>query len=138
MEEPRAAFATRRVGAEYDALAPDGSEIRVLPSTSRGSMAHGTLPPGGVSLAVTHRTVEELWYVVAGRGEVWRKQGEREEVVAVEPGAALSIPTGTHFQFRTIGPDPLRFVMVTMPPWPGEQEAVRVPDHWPPAVALGR
>jgi mannose-6-phosphate isomerase-like protein (cupin superfamily) len=124
-------FATRQLGEEYDVLAPDTSEIRLLVSTSRGSLAHGTLPPGRVSLAVVHRTVEEVWYITAGRGQVWRKQGVQELVVDVETGTALTIPTGAHFQFRSIGPEPLRFVMCTMPPWPGEQEAVRVPDHWP-------
>jgi mannose-6-phosphate isomerase-like protein (cupin superfamily) len=132
MDDPATAFATRRLGAIDVVLAPDGSEIRVLPHTTRGSMAHGTLASGRVSLAVTHRTVEELWYVVAGHGQVWRKQGEREEVVEVGPGTALSIPTGTHFQFRAAGPEPFQFVMVTMPPWPGAREALRVPDHWPP------
>ena len=135
MDEPAPAFATRQLGATEVVFAPDGSEIRVLPRTTRGSMAHGTLAPGRVSLAVAHRTVEELWYVVAGHGQMWRKQGEREEVVDVGPGTALSIPAGTHFQFRAAGPEPLQFVLVTMPPWPGEQEAFRVPDHWPPAVA---
>jgi mannose-6-phosphate isomerase-like protein (cupin superfamily) len=132
-EEPAGsatAFATRQLSEAYDVLAPDTSEIRLLVGTSRGSLAHGTLPPGGVSLAVVHRTVEEVWYVTAGQGQVWRKQGGQEMVVDVEPGTALTIPTGAHFQFRSIGPEPLRFVMCTMPPWPGEQEAVRVPDHW--------
>jgi mannose-6-phosphate isomerase-like protein (cupin superfamily) len=124
-------FATRQLGEEYDVLAPDTSEIRLLVGTSRGSLAHGTLPPGRVSLAVAHRTVEEVWYVTAGRGQVWRKQGDYETVVDVAAGTALTIPTGVHFQFRTIGPEPLCFVMWTMPPWPGEQEAIRVPDHWP-------
>jgi mannose-6-phosphate isomerase-like protein (cupin superfamily) len=126
-----ALFATRQLGEAYDVLAPDTSEIRLLVGTARGSLAHGTLAPGRVSLAITHRTVEEVWYVTAGRGQVWRKQGGRELVVDVEPGTALTIPTGTHFQFRASGPEPLTFVMCTMPPWPGEQEAVRVPDHWP-------
>jgi mannose-6-phosphate isomerase-like protein (cupin superfamily) len=126
-----ALFATRQLGEAYDVLAPDTSEIRLLVGTIRGSLAHGTLVPGRVSLAITHRTVEEVWYVTAGRGQVWRKQGGRELVVDVEPGTALTIPTGTHFQFRASGPEPLTFVMCTMPPWPGEQEAVRVPDHWP-------
>ena len=112
-------------------LAPDTSEIRLLVGTTRGSLAHGTLPPGRVSLAIAHRTVEEVWYVTAGRGQVWRKQDDRELVVDVEPGTALTIPIGAHFQFRATGSEPLRFVMCTMPPWPGEQEAVRVPDHWP-------
>ena len=133
-EVPRGAaapFATKQLGEAYDVLAPDTSEIRLLVGTTRGSLAHGTLAPGGVSLAVAHRTVEEVWYVTAGDGQVWRRQGDHEIVVDVEPGTALTIPIGAHFQFRATGPEPLRFVMCTMPPWPGEQEAVRVPDHWP-------
>ncbi|HEX5499985.1 MAG TPA: cupin domain-containing protein, partial [Thermomicrobiales bacterium] len=124
-------FATRQLGAMHDVLAPDGSEIRLLVATSRGSMAHGSLPRGQVSLAVVHRTVEEIWYVTEGRGQVWRKQGDREAVVEVGPETALTIPVGAHFQFRTVGSEPLRFIMCTMPPWPGAQEATRVPDHWP-------
>ncbi len=130
---PAAEFTTTRLGAAYDVLAPDGSEIRVLAATTRGSMAHGTLPPGRVSKAIVHQQVEEVWYVTSGRGEVWRKQGDREEVVEVGPGSALTIPTGSHFQFRTVGPEPFQFVMCTMPPWPGAHEAVHVPDHWPVA-----
>jgi mannose-6-phosphate isomerase-like protein (cupin superfamily) len=125
-----AAFATRQLGDAYDVLAPDGSEIRLLVSTAGCSMAHGTLPPGQVSRAIVHRAVEEVWYVTAGRGQIWRKQGDREEVIEVGAGSALTIPVGTHFQFRTVGPDPFQFVMCTMPPWPGEHEAVRVTDYW--------
>ena len=42
---------TRQLGEAYDVLAPDTSEIRLLVATNRGSLAHGTLPPGRVSLA---------------------------------------------------------------------------------------
>ena len=125
------AFATKQLGQTHDVLAPDGSEIRLLVSTTRGSMVHGTLPPGRVSLAIVHQTVEEVWYITAGRGQVWRKLDGHESTVDVEPGTALTIPLGAHFQFRTIGAEPLQFVMCTMPPWPGAHEAVRVPDHWP-------
>lgn len=127
------AFATGRLGEAYDVLAPDGSEIRLLVSTDGCSMAHGSLGPGQVSRAIVHRTVEEVWYVTEGQGEVWRKQGGAEEVVEVGPGSALSIPVGAHFQFRTLGSDPFCFVMCTMPPWPGHEEAVRVADYWPVA-----
>ena len=48
-----------------------------------------------MSLAVTHRTVDELWYVLAGTGELWRRQGEREEIVPLLPHTAHSIPLGT-------------------------------------------
>ncbi len=122
---------TRRLPRAMDATAPDGSEIRLLATGGRGSMVHCTLPAGAASLAVRHRTVEELWYCLEGAGEVWRRREGQEQTVAVEPGVSLSIPTGTHFQFRNTGRGPLRFVIVTMPPWPGEDEAVRVADHWP-------
>src|SRR5262245_6111559 len=119
MAEPPTDFATKRLSAEPEAIAPDTSEIRLLATVSRGSMAHGTLAPGGVSLAVRHQTVEEIWFVVGGRAEVWRKLGDQEEIVDAGPGTSLSIPVGTHFQFRTVGDDPFQFIMCTMPPWPG-------------------
>ena len=105
--------------------------IRILATGSRASMVHCTLPPDGVSHAVRHATVEELWYIVGGRGEVWRKLGDSEEVVDAIPGVSLHIATGDHFQFRNTGPAPLEIVIATTPPWPGEHEATRVPDHWP-------
>jgi mannose-6-phosphate isomerase-like protein (cupin superfamily) len=93
-------------------------------------MVHCTLPPGRVSLAVRHRTVEEIWCCLAGTGEIWRKLGEREEVTALEPGVSVTIPTGAHFQFRATSAEPLTLLIATMPPWPGEEEAVRVENHW--------
>jgi mannose-6-phosphate isomerase-like protein (cupin superfamily) len=124
-------FVSQTPSERHDVLAPDGSEIRLLPQLAGGSMVHCTLPPGAVSLAVTHRTVEELWYVLAGEGLLWRQQGERQEVMPLRPGTAHTIPLGTHFQFRNPGEAPLVFVIVTMPPWPGMDEGVRVADHWP-------
>ncbi|MBN1402537.1 MAG: cupin domain-containing protein [Anaerolineae bacterium] len=122
------------VAARRHALAPDGSEIRILAQTTRGSMVHCTLPPGGVSRAVAHHQVEELWYCLSGQGEVWRQLGQGEEIVAVSPGWSLSIPTGARFQFRNTGDEALAFVIVTLPPWPGEQEAFPVEGVWQPTV----
>jgi mannose-6-phosphate isomerase-like protein (cupin superfamily) len=119
------------LGDSVDVLAPDGSEIRLLVSSGGCSMAHGTLPPGQASRAIVHRTVEEVWYVTEGRGQIWRKHGDHEAVDELTPGCALTIPVGTRFQFRSIGPGPFRFVMCTMPPWPGPDEAIRVADFWP-------
>ncbi|MCS6781224.1 MAG: cupin domain-containing protein [Geminicoccaceae bacterium] len=131
MAEPP--FATRSLPEAADTLAPDGSQIRILPQLARGSMVHARLPPGAVAKAVRHRTVEELWYVIAGQGEMWRKQGEREEIVALQPGVALSIPVGTTFQFRNTGTTPLDVVLVTMPPWPGAEEAIAERGPWEPS-----
>jgi mannose-6-phosphate isomerase-like protein (cupin superfamily) len=118
--------ATAQLPDEPTAVAPDGSDVRVLLATSRGSMAHFELRSGATSRAVRHRTVEELWYVLAGRGEMWREQDGRSEVGALVPGTCLTIPVGTRFQFRALGAAPLQVVGVTMPAWPGDDEAVPV------------
>jgi mannose-6-phosphate isomerase-like protein (cupin superfamily) len=97
-------------------------------------MAHFQLGAGQTSLAVTHRTVEEIWYVLSGRGEMWRKQGPSEEVVALEPGTCLTIPLGTHFQFRASPGEAVSAIGVTMPPWPGDNEAVLVTGRWAPSA----
>jgi mannose-6-phosphate isomerase-like protein (cupin superfamily) len=122
---------TKRLTQRYDCLAPDGSEIRLLARGERGSCVHCTLGARAVSRAVTHRSVEEIWYCIAGRGEMWRKVGELEETVGLSAGVSLTIPQGAHFQFRNLEDLPLEVVLVTMPPWPGDEEAVRVEDHWP-------
>lgn len=126
---------SKPLSEEPDCLAPDGSEIRLLAATSRASTVHCTLRSGQTSLAVAHKSVEEIWYFLEGEGEVWRKQGgdkevTAEEVTGVTPGVSLTIPSGTHFQFRNTGAEPLRFLCVTVPPWPGEGEAYRVEGHW--------
>ena len=90
---------------------------------------HCSLPPGQTSLAVAHRTVEEVWYFLGGRGEVWRKLDEHEEVVEVSRGVSLSIPLGAHFQFRNTGDKPLQFVLTSIPPWPGRRRGL--PRRWP-------
>ena len=119
----------------YDVLAPDGSEVRVLLSLRGGSMAHFRLPPGQVSRAVRHRTVEEIWYVLSGAGEMWRSTGEHDETVPLRPGTCLTIPAGTVFQFRALGTEALAAVAVTMPPWPGDNEAEIIAGKWAPIVS---
>jgi len=127
-------FSTKWLPAARDVVAPDGSDVRILLRLKGGGMAHFELPPKQTSTAVAHRTVEEIWFFLTGRGEMWRKQNDREEVVAVEPGLCLTIPLGTHFQFRSFGGEPLAAVGVTMPPWPGDDEAFEVEGKWGPTV----
>jgi mannose-6-phosphate isomerase-like protein (cupin superfamily) len=123
-------FKTKRISVEPDAIAPDGSEVRVLCQLSRGGLAAFSLATQAVSKAVAHRTIEEVWYFISGQGRMWRKLGDQEEVVAVGPGTSISIPTGTHFQFRCDGIEPLIAIGATMPPWPGEDEAFVVEGKW--------
>jgi hypothetical protein len=55
------AWDTQEIGSAPALTAPDGSDVRVLCATERGSMISFALPPGAVSRPVAHRTVEEIW-----------------------------------------------------------------------------
>jgi len=90
-----------------------------------------SLAPGAVSKPIAHRTVEEIWYVVAGQGRLWRKLGDDEAIVDLGPGLSLTIPVGASFQFRNDSDAALQIVAVTMPPWPGDGEAYAVSGEWP-------
>ncbi|MGA2042414.1 MAG: cupin domain-containing protein [Roseiarcus sp.] len=130
-------FESARLRRSPDATAPDGTAVRLLLALERGSLAHFELPAGAVSHAVTHRSVEEIWYFLGGRGEIWRGAGGRESVVEVQPGLAVTIPLGTAFQFRATEEGALTFLAITMPPWPGAQEAIQVEGPWTPTVDDG-
>jgi mannose-6-phosphate isomerase-like protein (cupin superfamily) len=125
---------TKHLPAARTAVAPDGSAVRVLLQVSGGSMAHFELGPGETSIAVVHKTIDELWYFLSGRGEMWRRMGDREQVVEVGPDDCLTIPVGTRFQFRSFGFAPLAAVGTTIPPWPGEGEAVETEGPWTPTL----
>lgn len=127
-------FDTKRLPAVSDHIAPDGSNVRVLLTLKGCVMGHYELGPGQVSIAVTNQTVEELWYVLSGNGEMWRKQEGREEIIPLESSVCLSIPLGTHFQFRSFGDQALTAVGITTPPWPGPGEAIVVSGKWEPTV----
>ena len=123
-----------RRAPQADAAAPDGSAIRLLldhrHQSHHASMVEVTLPPGQISRPVYHRSVAELWYILDGQGQVWRCPPNLDPAtiapVAVQPGDALTIPPGWRFQFSAAADSPagLRFLCVTIPPWPGADEAI--------------
>lgn len=125
-----------RVGPNSDAGAADGSEIRFLidhrHAAHQASLVEVTLPAGQASRPVWHRTVEEIWYVLEGRGQEWRcppgSAAGTENSVTVGPGDALVIPTGWRFQFSADEDSTLRFLCYTSPPWPGPEE-VQAAEH---------
>ena len=117
-------------------IAPDGSQVRLLLTDTHGatrcSVVEVTVGAGEVSRPVRHRTVEEAWYILSGAGEVWRcppgAAAHEVSPVKVAAGDALVIPRGWGFQFRAAAGSDMRFVCVTMPAWPGMDEAVEVPE----------
>jgi mannose-6-phosphate isomerase-like protein (cupin superfamily) len=126
----------KELPTEFDAIAPDGSEVRLLLGLQGGSVAHFALRPHDVSVAVRHRSVDEIWYFVGGVGDMWLSTLDGGPV-AVCPGTCVAIPSGTSFQFRSTGDAPLQAIGVTMPPWPGPGEAIRTAGPWTATVQSG-
>jgi len=78
---------------DHDDLAPDGSEIRLLPAPM-GGLCHCSLGPGRTSSPKRYQTVEEIWFFLRGEGEVWRKYGSASSVAPVGPS------NGTHHLWK--------------------------------------
>jgi len=125
---------TRLLPGAPDVLAPDGSEVRLLLARAGGSMAHFRLSASQVARAVRHRGVEEIWYILAGAGTMWQADANGETEIDLVPGLCLTIPAGTSFQFRAADTNDLAAVAITMPPWPGPEEAEFVVGRWPPSL----
>lgn len=118
---------------EYDHLSPAGAEVRLLLGTSLGAIAHCTLPFGKTSRAVQHQTVSEVWHVIGGMGEIWRKNNKGAEITALKPGVTIDIEVGTLFQYCSLDAGDLVFICMTTPPWPGANEAIHAKESaWPP------
>ena len=49
-------------------------------------------------------------------------------------GVSIDIPVGTAFQYRCTGVDPLQFLCITMPRWPGDKEATVIEGPWKPTA----
>jgi mannose-6-phosphate isomerase-like protein (cupin superfamily) len=86
-----------------DAKSPAGADIRFVMACDAGNMIHSTVPRQQVNRATMHATVSELWFVLEGRGEIWRDDGDESCVTALVPGTSVDIPVGTAFQYRNTG-----------------------------------
>ena len=117
-----------------DAKSPAGADIRFLMAGATGNMIHSSVPPHQTNRATVHSTVSEFWFVLEGRGEIWRSDGVEESVTELIPGTSVDIPVGTAFQYRNVSEHELKFICISMPPWPGDREAKFVKGAWEPTV----
>ena len=99
-----------------------------------GNMIHSTVPSGQINRATVHATVSEFWFVLEGQGEIWRRDKTGERVTDLVTGMSVDIPLGTAFQYRNVGQEPLKFICISMPPWPGDQEATHLDGIWEPTI----
>jgi len=117
-----------------DAKSPAGADIRFIMDGTTGNMIHSTVPAGQINRAMLHKTVSEFWYILEGSGEIWRKDNKEERITALVKGVSIDIPVGTAFQYRNTGSTPLKFICISMPPWPGDAEAAHINGAWQPTV----
>lgn len=119
---------------QAEAKSPAGADIRYLIGGKTGNMIHSTVPPHQINRATVHATVSEFWYVLEGQGEIWRDDGLESNVTELVPGTSVDIPVGTAFQYRNVSDSDLKFICISMPPWPGDSEATYVDGKWQPTV----
>ena len=118
-----------------DKKSPAGADVRLIMDGITGGMIHSTVPPYQINKPVIHSTVNEFWYVLEGHGEIWRDNGSENSVVSLKPGTSIDIPKGTAFQYRNVSSNSLKFICVTMPPWPNETEAQYIEQgKWQPTI----
>lgn len=119
---------------QHDARSPAGAYIRFMMDGDKGNMIHSTVPPQQINKATVHATVSEFWYILEGHGEIWRDDGVENFVTVLVPGTAIDIPVGTAFQYRNVSDVDLKFICVSMPPWPGDSEATFIKGIWEATV----
>ena len=120
-----------------DDVALDGADVRLLCRTPLSSAIHCSLASGAVSRVTRNVGIHEIWYFIAGRGELWRHTdatGE-ESLVEIAEGCCVTIPPDTPFQYRNTGSHSLEFACFVAPAWPGPEVNVLLDDvrgRWEP------
>jgi mannose-6-phosphate isomerase-like protein (cupin superfamily) len=106
-----------------------GSEIRpLIDRTTSGitgcSLAEEILPPGHAVTPHHHRQIEEIYYIVEGRG-VMTVGDEQQEVAA---GDAVYVPRGQRHTLRNIGAEPIKLLLVCGPAFFYEDDVLEVSE----------
>ena len=102
-----------------------GSEIRALidrttSEITQCSLAEETLPPGCAVTPHRHRQIEEIYYIVSGRGLMTVGEETRE----VEAGDAVYVPRDQRHTLKNTGAEPIKLVLVCGPAFFYEDEIV--------------
>lgn len=103
--------------------------LRALVEGEQCALGELALAAGQHTAAVSHRTVEQLWYVAAGSGELWRTSAGERRLDELRPGTCVHVPPGVPFQLRA-GAQGVRLMVVTSPRWPGAHEAAPARGPW--------
>lgn len=100
-----------------------GSQIRpLIDRTTSGitqcSLAEEILPPGCAVTPHHHDRLEEVYYIISGKG-MMSVGGEQSEV---GPGDAIYIPRGSRHTLANTGSEPIKLLLVCGPAFFFEDE----------------
>ncbi|HYP27716.1 MAG TPA: cupin domain-containing protein [Blastocatellia bacterium] len=100
-----------------------GSQIRPLMDRTTSditqcSLAEEILPPGCSVTPHHHDRLEEVYYILSGRGVMSVGDEQRE----VGPGDAIYIPRGTRHTLANTGTEPVKLLLVCGPAFFFEDE----------------
>lgn len=106
-----------------------GSEIRPLVDRTTAditqcSLAEETLPPGRSVAPHRHRQIEEIYYIVSGRGLMTVGGDTRQ----VEAGDAVYVPCGHLHTLENTGTVPIKLLLVCGPAFFYEDELFENPS----------
>jgi len=76
-------------------------------------MVHGTLAPGGHAARHSHAEAYQAMYVLGGAADVALGDAPARRCGA---GDIIRIPSGLAHEVTSLGPDPLRLILVYAPP----------------------
>jgi len=99
-------------------IGESGTELRVLLDTTQGgqgmlSLAMETLKPGQHTVPHWHERLEEIYYIIQGRG----RMSVGTEVCDVRAGDAILIPLRQVHCLHNIGNGDLVLLCPVSPPW---------------------
>ena len=106
----------------YDEIPPyttkDGAIIRELMhpdvhGNTNQSLAEATVPAATATILHQHRSSEEIYHIIAGRGRMILG----EEIFEVKVGDTICIPPGTLHQLENTGRTELRLLCCCAPPY---------------------
>ena len=106
-----------------------GSEIRPLidrtvSSITQCSLAEEILMPGQAVTPHHHRQIEEIYYVLEGRGVMSVGTEQRE----VASGDAIFVPRDHRHTLTNTGTEPMRLILACGPAFFYEDEVLEEPD----------
>jgi mannose-6-phosphate isomerase-like protein (cupin superfamily) len=104
-------------------ITKDTSEIREILALKNQSLAEAKVALGEATLEHYHRSSEEIYYILEGKGQIKIEDKIRE----IEQGDGIAIPPGKRHKIWNTGSDELVFLCCCSPAY-SDEDTIMVED----------